>query len=52
MRDGSDNPDGEFVRAIMEGHAAAPDLHTAVHAHRVVDAMYASAAAGGAPVIL
>ncbi len=48
IREGSDNPDGEFVRAIREGHSATPDLHTAVAAHRVVDAMYASAAAGGA----
>lgn len=48
MRDGSDNPDGEFVRAAREGRAAAPDLHTAVAAHRIVDAMYASAAAEGA----
>lgn len=48
MRDGTDNPDGEFVRAILEGRPAAPDLHTAVAAHRIVDAMYASAAAGGA----
>jgi predicted dehydrogenase len=48
IRDGSDNPDGEFVRAVLEGRAATPDLHTAVAAHRVVDAMYASAAAGGA----
>jgi predicted dehydrogenase len=48
MRDGTDNPDGEFVRAVQEGRAATPDLHTAVAAHRVVDAMYASAAADGA----
>ncbi len=47
MRDGTDNPDGEFVRAVREGRAATPDLHTAVAAHRIVDAMYASAAAGG-----
>jgi predicted dehydrogenase len=50
MRDGTDNPDGEFVRAVLEGRAATPDLHTAVHAHRIVDAMYASAASDGAPV--
>ena len=47
MRDGSDNPDGEFVRAILHGGAATPDLFTAVHAHRIVDAMYASATADG-----
>ena len=50
MRDGSDNPDGEFVRAVLEGRDATPDLHTAVHAHRIVDAMYASAAQGGTVV--
>lgn len=50
MRDGTDNPDGEFVRAVLEGRPASPDLHTAVAAHRIVDAMYASAAAGGAVV--
>ena len=26
MRDGSSNPDGEFVRAVVEGRAATPDL--------------------------
>lgn len=49
LRDGTDNPDGDFVRAIGAGHAATPDLHTAVRAHRIVDAVYASAAEGGAP---
>ena len=48
MRDGSDNPDGEFIRAIVEGRDATPDLFTAVRAHRLVDTMYASAAADGA----
>ena len=52
MRDGTDNPDGEFVRAILERRDATPDLFTAVHAHRVVDAIYASAAAKGAVVVL
>lgn len=47
MRDGTDNPDGEFVRAVQEGRSASPDLHTAVAAHRIVDAMYASAKADG-----
>ena len=50
MRDGSDNPDGEFIRAILEGRGATPDLFTAVKAHQIVDAMYASAAADGAAV--
>ena len=39
MRDGTDNPDGEFVRAVQEGRAATPDLHAAVAAHRIVDAV-------------
>jgi myo-inositol 2-dehydrogenase/D-chiro-inositol 1-dehydrogenase len=52
MRDGTDNPDGEFVRAILERRGAHPDLFTAVHAHRIVDALYASAAAKGAVVQL
>lgn len=47
MREGSDNPDGEFIRAIQEGRSASPDLFTAVAAHRIVDTMYASAAADG-----
>jgi len=47
MRDGGDNPDGEFIKAVIERRPATPDLHTAVAAHRVVDAMYASAAQGG-----
>lgn len=50
MRDGSDNPDGEFIRAIQERRAATPDLFTAVRAHRIVDAMYASAAVDGAAI--
>ena len=50
MRDGSDNPDGEFIRAILEGRGATPDLFTAVKAHQIVDAMYASAAADGVAV--
>jgi predicted dehydrogenase len=50
MRDGSNNPDGEFIRVVLEGRSATPDLHTAVHAHRVVDAMYESAANDGASV--
>ncbi|MFM2077007.1 MAG: hypothetical protein RJA49_897 [Actinomycetota bacterium] len=52
MRDGSANPDGEFVRAALDGRPATPDLHTAVAAHRIVDAMYASAAADGDAVDL
>ena len=50
MRDGSPNPDGEFVRAILDRRPATPDLSTAVRAHLVVDAMYESAARDGASV--
>ena len=50
--DGSTNPDGEFVRSIVERRAAHPDFATALEAHRVVDAMYRSAAAGGTSVRL
>ena len=46
--EGSMNPDGEFIRAIIEGRPAHPDFATAVKAHRIVDAMYRSAAAEGA----
>jgi predicted dehydrogenase len=52
MRDGSDNPDGAFISAINERVPASPDLHVAVAAHRVVDAMYSSALADGATVLL
>jgi len=47
LLDGSMNPDGEFVRAVVEGRAAHPDFATAVEAHRIVGAMYRSALAGG-----
>jgi predicted dehydrogenase len=47
LLDGSMNPDGEFVASIVHGVAAHPDFATAVEAHRVVDAMYRSAAEGG-----
>ena len=52
MRDGTDNPDGEFITAIVEGRPAYPDLATAVLAHRIVEAIYSSAAADGATVAL
>lgn len=47
LLDGSMNPDGEFVKAVVEGRAAHPDFATAVEAHRIVDAMYRSAEGGG-----
>ena len=50
MRDGSENPDGEFVRSVLAGTPATPDFAEAVKAHRIVDAMYASAAQDGASI--
>jgi predicted dehydrogenase len=49
---GDPNPDVAFVDAARSGSPAWPDFETAVAAHRVVDAMYASARAGGATVTL
>ena len=48
--DGGLNPDVAFVAAVRDGGPAWPDVGTALDAHRVVDAMYRSASAGGAPV--
>jgi predicted dehydrogenase len=48
--DGTLNPDGEFIRAIVERRPAHPDFATAVKAHQIVDAMYRSAAMEGAMV--
>lgn len=39
-----------FVEAVAAGRAPAPGFAEAVAAHRLVDALYRSAAAGGAPV--
>lgn len=50
LMEGSINPDGEFVTAVVHGHPASPDFATAVAAHRLVDAMYRSADAGGEAV--
>ena len=44
------NPDGEFVRAVAEGGPASPGVGEALRAHRVVDALYRSAAEDGTPV--
>ena len=44
------NPDAAFVRAVAGGHPAAPTFAEALRAHVVTDAIYRSAAAGGAPV--
>lgn len=50
LLDGSMNPDGEFIRSVVERRAANPDFATALKAHRIVDAMYRSAAADGVMV--
>ncbi|MCU1367175.1 MAG: hypothetical protein JWN39_2814 [Ilumatobacteraceae bacterium] len=45
--DGTLNPDGEFVRAVAAGRPSWPDFDTAAAAHRIVEAMYASAREDG-----
>ena len=40
-----------FLKALTEDRAPFPDFHTALEAHRVVDAIYRSGEAGG-PVVL
>jgi len=40
-----------FLRAVRERGVASPSFRDAVRAHRLVDAAYRSAAAGGAPVV-
>jgi predicted dehydrogenase len=47
------NQDRGFVDAVASGRAGPhPDLHTAVRAHAVVDALYRSAAQGGSAVAI
>ncbi|MEO7572351.1 MAG: Gfo/Idh/MocA family oxidoreductase [Acidimicrobiales bacterium] len=47
----SPNQDRGFVEAVASGVPGPhPDFHIALRAHEVVDAIYRSAAAGGAPV--
>jgi predicted dehydrogenase len=41
--DGDHNPDVAFIRSIRTGTPAWPDFHTAVEAHRIVDALYRAA---------
>ena len=50
LRDGLENPDAEFVRSVLAETPATPDFAEAVRAHRIIDAMYASAANGGESV--
>jgi predicted dehydrogenase len=44
------NPDGAFIDAARSGTPATPDFAVALRAHVVTDAIYRSAAAGGAPI--
>ena len=44
---GDPNPDGAFVRAVIEQGAGFPDFSIALEAHRIVEAMYRSARNNG-----
>ncbi len=44
------SPDGDFLRAVAAGRKASPSLRDAVRPHRLVDAIYRSAAEGGRPM--
>jgi predicted dehydrogenase len=46
------NPDGAFVDAVRAGSPATPDFAAALRAHLLADAIYRSAAAGGAGMII
>lgn len=46
----ADNPDGAFLRAVEHGRAASPSAATALRAHEIVDAIYASADSGGVSI--
>lgn len=46
------NADADFVAAVEAGSPASPGFEVAVRAHALVDAIYTSAAAGGASVSL
>lgn len=48
----SANPDADFVADVAAGRPADPDMSVAVAAHRIVDAMYRSAADRGRPVTI
>lgn len=45
------NPDSGFLAAVAEGRPASPDVGEALAAHRVVDALYRSAAQDGTPLV-
>ena len=42
-------PDAAFVESVVTGSPAYPDFAVALEAHRIADAAYRSAAAGGQP---
>jgi UDP-N-acetyl-2-amino-2-deoxyglucuronate dehydrogenase len=44
------NPDSAFLAAVTEDRPSSPDVEDALRAHRVVDALYRSAAADGTPM--
>ena len=44
--------DYAFLKALTEDRAPFPDFHTALEAHRVVDAIYRSGQGGGQDVVL
>ncbi len=46
------NPDREFVDAVLAGRRAHPDVETARRAHVLADAAYRSAASGGSAIDL
>lgn len=46
------NPDAAFVEAVAAGAPAYPDVAEALRAHLLTDALYRSAASGGAPVAI
>jgi predicted dehydrogenase len=41
-----------FLKSVIDGTACFPDFHVALEAHRIVDAVYRSAEAGGVEVAL
>lgn len=44
------NADGDFIDAVTAGQPVSPDFDDALRAHVLADAVYRSAAAGGAPI--
>jgi predicted dehydrogenase len=44
------NPDGQFIAAVAGNKPAWPSFADALRAHELADAVYRSAAAGGAPI--